>query len=643
MSLLTPGSDRPLRTVRNATILFLFGYQVLILVYQFQGALETYYFHLGLVLLVVALTQALVVIKNDAGRTRLVKLCLLAAVIAAVLPSAGYLYWNVTAIELRQPFLETADIYAGVAIVLCTVILTQMIWGGILAGVIAFAIVYFVFGDLFPGRFAHTPPETGILVSYLAGMGGARGVLWGIPLSANTLFLIVVFGGLLKGARILELFNELGRLLLTISRGGICYSAILASSMIGMVTGQAVANVVLSGSVTIPSMIQRGVSKEQAGAIETVASLGSQLIPPIMGLGGFLMAVNLGVPYVDVVTAAVVPALLFVLILFISGYFIAATSASLSASRERVDYRLILWLLPSFLVPFLTLLVMLYMRYSPGYSALWAIGLLVVMAFLRPRDYRPTLRQLWQGIDYGVVAAVSLGLILAGIGVVVQVLVTTGAGFDLGRTIMLVAGHEVWLALILGMLIALFVGLGLPTPAAYALIAIIMVPSLIDLGIEPIIAHFFGFYFAIFSAITPPVAVGAMAASRISGGSFYRTAWEAGRMSMVSILLPFAFVAFPSLLAFPAIGIEGVLVAGALIVTAVFWGASIYGYLGRRLVFLERLLLLSAPAVCIAMLGTGSHAVAGLLIVLGMAFGAWNVIAIKRTRRMRHAGESDQW
>lgn len=621
--------------VQNAVLVFLFAYQVLILVYQFQGALETYYFHLTLVLLLVALIQCKFVLARPRTTAAVIKLWLLGLVVMGIVISGGYLYWNVEAIELRQPFLNTADTWAGIVIVVCTVILTQMVWGSILAGVVGAAVIYFVFGDYFPGRFHYNTPDAGIVVSYLAGMGGARGVLWGIPLSANTLFLIIVFGGLLKGTRILELFNEIGRLLLRLSRGGICYSAIMASSLIGMVTGQAVANVVLSGSVTIPSMTQRGISRERAGALETVASLGSQLIPPIMGLGGFLMAVNLGVPYIEVATAAILPAVLFVGMLIISGYFIAGTTPSLTRKREPVDIKLILWVAPSFLVAFFILLSMLYMRYSPGYSALWAIGLLLGLSLLRPPAYRPSLRQLWEGLAYGVTAAVNLGLILAGIGIVVQVLVTTGAGFDLGRTIMLVAGHEMWLALILGMLISVFVGLGLPTPAAYALIAIIMIPSLIDLGIEPMIAHFFGFYFAIFSAITPPVAVGVMAASRISGGSFYRTCLESGRMSVISILLPFAFVAFPSLLGMPDIGVEGVLVAGAMLVSAVFWGAAVYGFLSRPLIPLERLVLLVGPVLCIVMLATRSHGVAGILVLLGLLLFAWQLFV------GRHRGTVD--
>ncbi len=622
-----------LNFAKLALVAFLFGYQSLVLVYQFQGALEFYYFHLGLILIVVALNHAATVHAATPSRRRTTYLVILLVLIAATIVSAGYFYLNVAEIELRQPFLEPADFYAGVAIVVCVVLLTQMVWGTVLAGVIAFAVFYFVFGDLFPGDFNFEPLEPDITISYLAGMGGARGVIWGIPLSANTLFLIIVFGGLLKGTRILELFNEVGGLLLSISRGGICYSAILASTAIGMVTGQAVANVALSGAVTIPSMKQRGITAERAGAIEVVASLGSQLIPPIMGLGGFLMAVNLGVPYAEVATAAIVPAALFVVILFIGAYFITAATPNLKTQVDPVDTRLILWILPSFLVSFLTLLTLLYLRYSPGYAALWAIGLLIGLSFLRTRRYRPSLAQLWDGIVYGVISASNLALILAGIGIVVQVLVTSGAGFDFGQLIMHAADGEIWLALIFGMGLALLAGLGLPTPAAYALIAIIMVPFLIDLGIDPLVGHFFGFYFAIFSAITPPVAVGVMAATRISNGSFYGTAYEAGKMALVAILIPFTFVAFPSILAFPAIGLDGLLVCLALLFSSACWGASIYGVVGRSLSRAERLLLLLAPLGFIVLLATRDTAYAVAVMAAGIVFISWNTIVMRRRQR----------
>jgi TRAP-type uncharacterized transport system fused permease subunit len=197
---------------------------------------------------------------------------------------------------------------------------------------------------------------------------------------------------------------------------------------------------------------------------------------------------------------------------------------------------------------------------------------------------------------------------------------------------MLIADGNIFPALVLGMGLALLVGLGLPTPAAYALIAIIMIPFLQDFGIAPLTAHFFGFYFAIFSAITPPVAVGVMAASRISGGSFYGTAYEAVRMSLTAILIPYTFVAFPSILAFPNIGWDGLIVSAALITSTIFWGASIYGVLkGRRIKMIERLLLLSGPVLFIALL-ISKELLFAVSLFAGLAvFLLWHFYVVRLT------------
>ena len=607
------------RGLNSGLIFTLFLYQLVVIVYQFQGALEFYYFHLGLVQMVVMGGLCVQLFSQPTSLRRNLRLFFYNAILVLGLAASTYLYINVNDIEMRQPFLESADIWAGVALIATVTLQVYFVWGRVLAGLILLSMLYFAFGYLVPGRFHYESPELEILVSYLAGMGGARGVIWGIPLSANTLFLVIVFGGLMKGARVLELFNEIGKILLNVARGGTCYSAILASTAIGMVTGQAVANIALSGSVTIPAMQQRGLAKTRAGAVEVVASLGSQLIPPIMGLGGFLIAVNLGIPYSNVATAAIMPAILFIAILFITTFFMAEAETSLQTQREEVDYKAIKWIAPSFLLSFGVLIALLYFRYSPGYAALWAIVLLLVLAFLRPAAYRPSFAGLWDGLHYGVNSACNLALILAGIGIIVQVLVTSGAGFDLGRSIMLVSGGNLFLALLLGMFMALIVGLGLPTPAAYALIAIIMIPFLQDFGLTPMVAHFFGFYFAIYSAITPPVAVGVMTASRISGGSFYGTAYEAGRLSLTAILIPFAFVAYPSILDFPAIGWGGLAVSAALIAATFCWGASIYGrYKGLQLSMGERLLLLLGPLFFIALLITNEMLFA-VMILLAVA------------------------
>ncbi len=624
MAQLRAGARTGIRAVTVLVLMFTLGYQMLAIWQPVSSVLGFYYAHLGLVLGVLALDLAGEALAREAGWRDWLTAGWLAIALPVGVTTAIYFYTHVSEIELRQPFITTLDFLAGAGLLIAVLVLSWAVWGKLLTSLMVIAIVYFFYGDELPGGMSHAVEEAPIVMSYLAGMGGARGVLWGIPLSANTLFLIIVFGGLMRGTRILEMFNEVGKLMTNAVRGGVCYSSIFASSAIGMVTGQAVANVALSGSMTIPSMRQRGLSGEQAGGVEVVASLGSQLLPPIMGLGGFLMAVNLNIPYVEVATAAVLPALLYIASVVIAVNFAIQATPTVKIVREQTDLRLILWMLPSFLVAFGGLIWLLYMRYSPGYAAFWSIVLLVGLSVLRPAYYRPSLRDLWHGVSYGVRAACQLGLILAGIGLIVQVLITTGAGFDIGRLAMTIAAGELVPALLLGMLVAVFVGLGLPTPAAYALIAIIMVPFLIDIDVPRMVAHFFGFYFAIFSAVSPPVAVGVLTATRISHASFYGTILEAGKISAVCILIPYALVAYPSLLEFPNVTFASGFVIVAQLVATALWAAAVYGVFVNPLKFRERALMLVGPGGYVAMLVTQNPwlaliPLATLVLAVGLA------------------------
>ena len=224
-----------------------------------------------------------------------------------------------------------------------------------------------------------------VVLSYVAGMGAPRGVFWAIPLSADTVFLLLTFGGLLHGVRVIEMFIEIGKAVGNLLRGGIAYSSVASSSLIAMVTGEAISNVALSGTLTIPAMKAGGFKAEQAGAIEVVASSGSQITPPIMSVAAFLMAVILNVAYIDIIRRAIVPALLYYLGFAFAIFLMVRSSPHIPYERERVDVRLILAIAPSFLAAFTVLVVLLHARYSPGYAAFWASVVLLVLAALRPR------------------------------------------------------------------------------------------------------------------------------------------------------------------------------------------------------------------------------------------------------------------
>lgn len=559
------------------------------------GAMEHYTIHISLIFMLVTAE----LMTRQYARSRV--LTIFAAVLFIGVAAAGiYFISQAKVLEFSQPFITNTDFVFGVVLVFCVLSVAWLTWGPALALICIVAAAYFAFGHLLPEAIATSRRyDANLIVSYLAGMGGPRGVLNYAPLSADVIFLLLVYGGTLHGTRIIDMFGEIGTAIGNLFRGGVAFSAITASLLIGMVTGQSVSNIALSGSMTIPTMTRTGFTRNEAGAIEVLASTGSQLLPPIMGLGAFLMSVILGVSYIEVATAAVVPAILYLVAVFSGVVCLIAASRSIPFNRQAVDWRLIGWIAPSFLVSFIVLISLLLMRYSPPMGGFWGIVLAVTLSFARPREYRPNLRKLFGGFMEGALAGAKLTVILSAIGIIVQMLVTTGTGLSLGRLMIEVSQGSLTIGLILGMLVALFIGMGLPTPAAYALIAIVVVPSLIDLGITPLVANFYGFYFAIFSTLSPPVAVGILTAIRISDGTFMGTAWECFKLGGVCFLLPFLFVAFPNILGFPNIEMTTFAMIGAYVLATVMLSAATYGAVpGRLLGSTERLLIgLAGPVV----------------------------------------------
>jgi TRAP transporter 4TM/12TM fusion protein len=586
---------KPLQVFLACAVVVMVGYHSLTTWTTLHNAMEHYTTHLAFVLIVVAIDWGVRCTLLYESVRLVCWLAITAAIIVSVGAACTYLYVYAGDLEISQPFIEDHEFIIGLMLIIPIIVLTWIVWGWVLASICALGAVYFWLGHTLPGAFAGPEFRNFEVMSYIAGLGGPRGLYKYIPLSADTIFLLIVYGGLLTGTRVIDMFAEFGKGIGRLCRGGVAYSAVAASSMIGMVTGQAVANIVLSGSMTIPTMKRRGFTGEQAGAIECLASNGSQFLPPIMGLGAFLMAVILGISYIEVVTAAILPAILYVGIVCVGLYALIQGSPSIPYDVEDVDWPRIWWILPSFVVSFGALIVLLSMHYSGGKAGFWGIALILATAFLRPRKFRPELRQLLDGLIQGVVAATKLALILSAIGIVVQMLITTGLGIRLGRLMIETSGDSLAIGLVLGMIISLFIGMGLPTPAAYSLIAIVVIPSLIDLGMPPISAHFFGFYFAVYSSLTPPVAVGVLTAVRISGAGFMSTARECLRLGGVGLLLPFMFVAFPNILEFPNIEIETWIASVLVLIGSYMLGVALYGSFRGPLSNAERGFMMIGP------------------------------------------------
>jgi TRAP transporter 4TM/12TM fusion protein len=618
----------------DALAILVVAYHVLDVYFSIYGAMHHYTVHLGMVLAVVALrVLALAPLQErKAGRTAFALVGWLTLAIAVV--SSSYLFAFNAELEFTQPFLTATQFAVGLALILAIFALNWIVWGAALTLVCVAAAAYLGFGHLVPGPVADLRLEPGVVMSNLAGMGSPRGVFMYIPLSADTILLLLVYGGLMSSTQVLDMFAELGKAIGNYFRGGVAYSCVAATSLIGMVTGQTVSCIALTGSMTIPTMVKGGFSKEEAGAIEVMAANGSQIIPPIMGLGAFLMAVIIGMPYVEIAKAAILPAVLYALTLVIGVYMLVHASPRIPFTRERVDWRKFYWILPSFVPSLGLVVILLSLRYSANLAAVWGIVVLLGLSFLRPGQYRPSWRSVVAGLREGVLAGAQLALILAAIGVIVQVLVTTGLGTEFSRLMIAASGRSVELALLIGMVIALVIGMGLPTPAAYSLCTIVMVPPLIDVGIQPLVAHFYAFYFAVLSAITPPVAVGILMAVRISGGSFSGTALAAIKLGAVCLLLPFFFVAFPNALQFPNLALETLFASVVICVGTAILGAAAYGHLVGRLSRVERLVLVLDALLLLVYLKLqaiwlGAIVVALFTVVLGRR---WLVVKRPRVR-----------
>ena len=586
----------------------------------FHGALQHYTVHLGSILLLIALHTALEHWRGDPVGKRTPWLIFAGIMAACTLISSVYLYVMSDSLEITQPFLTAFQYFIGLLLLLAVFGLNWVVWGTALTVVCLAAALYFGLGHLVPSPVVDLKFSPQVVMSYLAGMGGPRGVFTFIPLSADTIFLLLVYGGLMTSTRALDMFGELGKAIGNFLRGGVAYSCITASSLIGMVTGQTVSCIALSGSMTIPTMHRGGFTRDQAGAIEVMSANGSQIIPPVMGLGAFLMAVILGISYAEVATAAILPAFLYMFTLALGVYALVEASPHIPFERQKVDWPLFLWVLPSFVVSIGLIIVLLSLRYSANMAALWGIATIVGCSFLRPKQYRPSFKSLLLGFRDGAIAGAQLAIILAAIGIVVQMLVTTGLGTLFGRLMIEASGNSVEIALLLGMAIAIFIGMGLPTPAAYSLCAIVMIPSLIDVGVDPLAAHFYGFYFAVFSSFTPPVAVGCFMAVRISHGSFIGTCIESFKLGGICMLLPFFMVAFPNSLKFPHFTTETIIAAGLLCVSTLMLSAAIYGGFMGRLNKAERAYMLGGPILTLIYYKWQSPWLAWIPLALLVAF-----------------------
>ena len=532
-------------------------------------------------------------VKPREGRGEPVFLLLVDLVLAAcAIATSVYLYFNYEELQERMAYIDEVPAQAvALAYILVGLSLeaTRRMTGLPLFTVAIAFFAYFLWGDHLPALIRHNGATLENIAEnmYLTGEG-----VYGIPimLACSTLFAFMMFGAFLEGSNMSSIFMDLAYRLTRKSQGGPAKVAIFASALFGTISGSSAGNVYTTGVFTIPLMKKCGYQPHFAGAVEAVASTGGQIMPPVMGAAAFMMAELCGVSYLEVAKAALLPALLYYLALWVMIHFEARRRGLGLISSELVpSLRSILGRL-YFLAPLAILVAVMIDGRSAAICANMATGSILLLSFLR-RDTRFTLKRLFDTLYAAAASSLMVVACCAASGIVVGVINYTGIGFKFINVLTGLADGHLFIMLLLLMVTSFILGMGMPTTPAYIVVATLGAPALIRMGLAPLVAHMFCFYYAILSFITPPVCVAAYAGANIAEADPMKTGFTSMKLGVVAFIVPVMFVYEPSLLW------QGSLLSSATAtVTAVIGVIGLSGalqnWLLRTCTLPERLLLL---------------------------------------------------
>jgi TRAP transporter 4TM/12TM fusion protein len=497
-----------------------------------------------------------------------------------------YLLSRWEGIALRGGDTNTLDLYVGVLLLILVLEATRRGIGLVLAIITLAFLVYPFVSPYLPGVLHGRGVSANRVVTFLTTT--TEGI-YGIPLGVAATYIIMfsLYGAFLNQFGAGDFFFRLASGVTRGMRAASAKSAVIFSTLLGMISGSAAGNVAVTGSFTIPMMKKEGYEARQAAAIEAVVSTGGQILPPVMGSAAFIMAEIVGTPYVNVMKAALIPSLLF----FISILFVVhlqAKKIGISASevqRDVVDEPLhrTLWKGLPYIVPFALLIGLMVRGYSPFKACFYSMAVLVVLYALWNREFgRSLLTRLADAVRKGVLSAMPISIACAAAGIISGNLAVSGLGIKISGIIISASGGIAIVALVLTMFTAIILGMGLPTTAAYLILATVVAPSLAELGVPMLTAHMFVFFFGCVSTITPPVALASYVAAGIANADFNKVGWTAFSYGITCYVLPFMFFFGPALLLngdIPDIALA--CISGVLGVYVV--AVSVVGFANKRL------------------------------------------------------------
>lgn len=437
---------------------------------------------------------------------------------------------------------STLDLIVGTILILLVLECSRRISGPALSILSIVFLVYGVFGRSFPGVFMHRGYSWDRIVTYLTtdiyGIYGSS-----VKVSATYIVLFIIFGEVMNKCGMGQFFNDIANALAGHTKGGPAKVAVLASGFLGSINGSAVANVVTTGTFTIPLMKKTGYSREFAGAVEATASVGGQLLPPIMGAAAFVMAETLGVQYGIIIKAAVIPALIYYLGIIIQVQMRANRDHLLGIPKDQLPRAgQVMKDRGHLLIPIVFLLYMLiFSGKTVIVSAFWTILVTILVAQTRPIS-RMSLKDISDAFVAGAKSTVSVAIACACVGIIVGVCGMTGFALNVASTIISIGQSSIFLTLLFTMVTCMILGMGLPSIPSYLITATIAAPALVKLGVPDIAAHMFCFYFAMFANLTPPVALASFAAAGLSGGNPMKTGFASVKLALAGFIVPYMFV-----------------------------------------------------------------------------------------------------
>lgn len=444
----------------------------------------------------------------------------------------------------------TNDMTVGIIMVALVLFATYKFLGKALAIIVLVFILYPFLGPYLPGLLNSKTYTLSRVFNFI--FTSTQGI-YGIPISVSASYIVLfcIYGSFLNTFGVGDFMFKLASSLTGNLTAGTSKTSVLFSALAGMISGSAAGNVAVTGSLTIPMMKRRGYKPHVAAAVEAIASTGGQIMPPIMGAAAFIMAEMIGQPYNNIMKAAIIPAFLY----FLSIYIIV----HLTAVKDNVDQKdsnvkkLSIWEVLKegwyFIIPIIVLVVFLVRGMSPFKAAFYSIIAMIVVYLISTRDFSKSfLMKVFRSIEKGAYDTVPIAVACAAAGIIVGIISLTGVGAKLSNMIIVVSNGQLIIALLLTALTSIILGMGLPTTAAYLVLASVVAPALVKMGLAPLTAHMFVFFYGCISTITPPVALASYVAAGIAGADTNKVGYTAFKFGLPSYILPFMFVFGPSLL-----------------------------------------------------------------------------------------------